>query len=207
MFGGQLQGTGKLVVAPGAELRLSPTTDVSLFQKTLEIGGTVRWTSGNLRLGSGAAVVTLPGGTLQFEGTRTIVDANSGGAAPRVENGGLLRAGPTSVNGTLTIGVPYSNPGRLEVKSGHSVVLTSTFANFANHTLTGGSYDLLGTFKFPGADIRTNAADLTVYTNPGATTPIPYPNYPALVNENDVSGLTGLTRNAAGGTLALRGVS
>ena len=43
-----------------------------------------------------------------------------------------------------------------------TVALTGTFANFSGSTLTGGTYNITSTFKFPSADIVTNAATIVL---------------------------------------------
>ncbi|HWL32596.1 MAG TPA: Calx-beta domain-containing protein [Gaiellaceae bacterium] len=62
-----------------------------------------------------------------------------------------------------TVNVPYDNDGTLQVDTG-TVAVTDDFANYlaATRTLSRGSYILKGTFRFPGADVATNAATVVL---------------------------------------------
>jgi hypothetical protein len=92
----------------------------------------------------------------------------------------------------------FTNKGPLLVAaiSGQSpsvLTLTGPFANFNPNTgtLTGGIYNISGTFQFDNANIVTNAANLTLLGQ--------------IVNQNGLNGLANFANNAASGVFNLTG--
>ena len=104
--------------------------------------------------------------------------------------GTLKKSGGT---GTTTVGFTFNNTGTVEGDSG-TISLTGSFSNFSGTTLTGGNYVVAGTLMFPGANIVTNAAGITLN---GASS--------AIVNSSSVNALANLATNAAGGSFSLQG--
>jgi hypothetical protein len=109
--------------------------------------------------------------------------------------GNLTNAAGAGITVTVATGVvagAFSNQGSLTVGAGSTFTVTGSLTNFVGTTLTGGSYDIRGTFKFPGADIRTLAATLEL---DGPTSRV--------VNLADVNGLANLAATAATNSLTL----
>jgi hypothetical protein len=158
-------------------------------------------------------------GTLTNASDGTILsDKGTGGT--RTINAKVDNEGTITVNIPLTItksSVVQVNNGTIDVNSGSMTVNLSgsndgftnngtisvadgtTFAvsggpltNFSNGTLSGGTYDLAGTFRFDNAAITTNDAGLTL---DGTNAKV--------VNQSNASALSGLKSNTANGSLTL----
>ena len=162
-------------------------------------GSNSQYLSGTLS-NQGTMVLTglyfsFAGGTLSNSGTFDIqVDkalSHSSGTNSVVNTGTFKKS---SGSGTSQVGVPFDNvgSGTVEVETG-TLYLSGGFADFAGSTLSGGTYQVVGTLKFTGANIVTNAADITL---DGASSQI--------VNQSAVNALAGLASNASGGSLALQ---
>jgi len=80
--------------------------------------------------------------------------------------GGLTVSGGAVFQPATTAGLHFSNAGLLTANPGGLVQITGGYFdnyNGATHTLTGGRFVVNdGTLSFTGADIRTNAADITL---------------------------------------------
>ncbi len=148
---GSLTQTGSLNVLAGGTL-------------TLQGGGT---SSGPL---NNDGAVTIGAGSLFSEGgayTETGTLEVQAGAELDLLGGGT-GSGGLSDDGTLVIGAgssftengSYAQTGTLAVQDTATLVLAGTFANFDGAPLSGGTYDILGTFQFAGAAVVTNAATL-----------------------------------------------
>ncbi len=104
---------------------------------------------------------------------------------------GILTIGDGS---TLTINGTYTEQGSVTVQAGASLIAAGAFANFDGATLTGGTYDISGTFQFTNAAVVTNAATL-ILDGPDAQ----------VIDQNGNDGLAGsLVANAAGASLTLQ---
>ncbi len=111
----------------------------------------------------------------------------------RQGTGAFVNAGTLEVrSGTLRVDARFTNTGTVRVQAG-TLYLSRTFTNFAAQTLTGGTYDVAGTLKFTGADVRTNAAAL-VLDGPNAR----------VVNQTNADALTNFVTNTAAGSFTLR---
>ncbi len=188
-IGGTMSGAGTTRVASGAALNISGSAAVSLADgRTLDMRGTVTW-SGTvliLQAGSPASVLTVgPGGLFDITGNSTTY------VQLRVLPGGTLRK--SGASGTTQIGTSLKNGGRIEVLSGFLVV-SGLFRNFSGNALVGGEYLVQGTFRFLGANIVTNAANVTL-DGPSA----------AIEDPGGSDAFANLARNARGGSLALIG--
>jgi hypothetical protein len=160
-------------------------------------GGTASGTitnAGSLTV-DGGKTLTVPGvysqtGTLSIPQGAALILNGGGDASGTITNAGTLAVGSGA---TFTVAAAYSQTGTLQVPSGAKMILTGPFPNFAGGTLTGGSYQIGGTFQFANAAIVTNAADLTL-AGPNAKI-------------TDLNGLDALgpslTLNAATGHLSL----
>jgi hypothetical protein len=74
------------------------------------------------------------------------------------ENGSLL----VDVGSTFTVNGAYTETGTLTVLAGGIFVAAGSFTNFSGGTITGGTYQIGGTFQFTGAAISTNAATIVL---------------------------------------------
>ena len=136
-----LKGSGKLTLSNDANNHImgygqsAPGASL-LNQSTIQGGGTFGWNGG---IGTGNSVTN--------QGT---IAANA--ATP-------LAIGVSS--GTFTNST--TPPGTLTVKKGSAMYVTGGgFTNFSGSTLTGGKYMVSGTLGFDGANIATNAANITL---------------------------------------------
>lgn len=179
---------------------------------TLTVGlGSAFTVSGNLSNFSGS---TLFGGTYIVAGTFRFTGANivtngarivlSGSASAVLNQSGMnalanfalnAAAGSFAVQNarTFTTTASFSNVGTLVIGSGSTFGVSGNLINFASGTLAGGTYDISGTFRFTGANIITNAANITL-DGPGS----------AIVNESSANALANFAANAAAGNFAVR---
>jgi hypothetical protein len=176
---------------PGTVLALSGTlgidsnnTDVSGM--TLASGTWEVFAHATLNLNHGVnlttsnAVIVLDGANPNFVNV-----------AHLATNGGSLTV---QDSGSLTLAGTFTNSGTLAVDATSSLTLTGSLSNFANGTLTGGTFLIAGTLKFPNANIVTNAASLVLDgSGPGQ-----------VLDQNGNSGLANLAANAATGSLAVQ---
>ncbi|HYT89560.1 MAG TPA: putative Ig domain-containing protein, partial [Gemmataceae bacterium] len=173
---GTLTNTGTLTVNAGsgggrtlsAELRNSGTVNVNT-STTLGRTGATHQNSGNLNLNGATLTVT-------------------GNALTNAAAGVILSTGSSTLSNTPA----FTNQGTVNVPNG-TLNVTGPFTNFSGTTLTGGTYLVGGTFKFPNADIRTNAATI-VLDGPGS----------AIVNPSNVNALASFATNAAAGNFTIQ---
>ncbi len=158
---------------------------------TLAAGGTGAWSGADdVQLGEGAKLNL--GGPLAISNDRVI--GNLGGASSLIHvlaAGGLTKSAGTGTTSSL---IPLTNDGTLTVGSG-TLALAGGLTNYdgSTHSLTGGAF-VIGsgtTLQFAGADVRTNAAQLTL--GGGG----------AHLSDGSLDGLRNLTTNALGATLTL----
>jgi hypothetical protein len=91
----------------------------------------------------------------------------------------------------------FTNQGTLTAGSGGTIDLTGGLTNFnsTTNTLTGGIYNVTGTLEFAGANIVTNAANITLTGTA-----------PKILNStNSANALAGFTTNAASGIFTVNG--
>jgi formylmethanofuran dehydrogenase subunit C len=134
-------------------------------------------------------------GTLVNQGT-LVVQGNSTINVP------LATVNSSSINvngGDLTVNLSGTSPsfinnGAINIASGRTFTISGgVLANFNNGTLSGGTYNIAGTFKFPNAAITTNAATI-VLDGTGAQ----------IVNQTGVDALTNFATNAAAGSFTVQ---
>jgi len=167
--------------------------------------------SGNLTNFS-TSTLTLTGGTynltgtLKFKGADIVTNAAnitlSGSSSKIVDqhgNNGLANFATNNGNFTINNGRNFTtaggfiNNGTLAVGSGSSTFdVNGNLTNFSGTTLTGGTYNLDGTLQFNGANIVTNAANITLS---GTASQI--------IDQNAGNGLANLATNT--GTFAING--
>jgi hypothetical protein len=162
---------------------------------TSAVGFTNDGTIGLTGNGSGVARLTLASGTLNNSSTGLIHIQSGPGS--RAFSGDLINNGEVRASLSATFdkaGGSYANNGKFVVEGGALAITNGgTLTNFSGTTLTGGMYDVTGTFRFPGANIVTNQAEIILR---GATSQI----------LNDTGGgnaLAGLVTNGASGALRL----
>src|SRR5262245_15481599 len=154
--GGRIAGPGVTRIASGAVVDIPGSGTVTVADgRILDVRGTLNWTGPKyiLQGGVSSAVYVGAGGLYDIKG-------DSSTYLPiRIFPGGTLRksAGPFATQ----IGTSLKNGGRVEVLSG-TVDVTGPFRNMTGNVLAGGEYLLLGRLRFFGADIVTNAADVTL---------------------------------------------
>jgi hypothetical protein len=170
------------------------TLNVTAGTLTNAAGGQIRALAG-----SGTASRTL-GAELNNLGTLEVALGASSTFTLSKSSADHLNSGTISVDGgNLTINQSgttpsFANSGTLSVGAGLSFTINGgAFTNFSSGTLTGGTYDLHGTFKFPGADIVTNAATVIL---DGTSAQI--------VDQTNTDALRNFVTNAAAGSLAIR---
>ena len=154
-------------------------------------------TNNQLSLDNGA-VLTLGSGYTIHGKNGTIGGVVFAGPSGALINNGTI-ALDNGVNGLFTISAStFTNNGTISVNSNDTVNVTApTFTNFNSGTsnLTGGSYNVSGTFEFLGANIVINAASITLSG----------PNSAILSNTNGLDALAGFfTSNIGGGSFTLQ---
>jgi hemolysin type calcium-binding protein len=155
--------TGSTTIASGGTLAISGTGNRFLDgPHTLRVNGTANW-SGTVDLFNFSSTIEVgSGGKLDAKSDQSIIHQ---GGAPllHVLSGGTLTK--SAGTGTTTIGIPVDNNGTIDVGAG-TLGLSGAFANYDSGSgiLTGGAYRVRNgaTFQFTGADVRTNAADITL---------------------------------------------
>jgi hypothetical protein len=103
-----------------------------------------------------------------------------GNPKPQFNNAGTFRKSAST--GTTSVQqVTFTNTESVEVLSG-TLDLLGDFPNFSGNTLTGGSYFVHGTLRFPNADIRTNAAAIVLDGPAASIRDTGFPSNDALAN-------------------------
>jgi len=115
------------------------------------------------------------------------------GSARFTNTGTLTSTGGDSEVATGT--GAFTNSGTVAVASGSTFGLGGSFTNFSGTTLSGGGYNVTGTFQFPGANIVTNAANITL-TGTGSK---------ILNSTNGANALANFAANASAGSFSLLG--
>jgi len=114
----------------------------------------------------------------------TNLNTNATGSSFTITGGqNFTTIGNFSNNGTLTIGASTS---KFDVNG--------NLTNFSGTTLTGGTYNVTGTLQFNGANIVTNAANITLT---GASSQI--------INQSSANGLANFATNAPAATFGITG--
>jgi hypothetical protein len=196
-FGGTMTGVGTTAVLAGATFSIggSPSYGSTLAGgRTLSNAGTGQWSGGVSAAADsssvGVVVTNLAGGLIDFGDNGYLFAGSGTGVPPVFHNAGTLRK--STGTGTAGIGVALDSSGSVQALSG-TLSFSGAFANFANHTLTGGSYLIVATLQFAGADVRTVAANIVV-DGPNAR----------LIDLSSGDGLAGLAGIAAGGVLTVQ---
>jgi hypothetical protein len=116
---------------------------------------------------------------------------------------GLINTGTLIANQSNPLiinpdGNGFNNKGKLQVGTGDTLQIVgpaNSFLNFSGTQLTGGSYSVVGTFQFNGANIVTNAANISLI---GAGSKI--------VDQTGITdGLRNFANNSASGSFSITG--
>jgi hypothetical protein len=179
---------GTLAVGSGSKFDVNG--NLTNFSGTTLTGGTYNVT-GTLQF-NGANIVTNAANIALSGSTSTIVNQSAvnalAGFATNASTGSF-----TINNGrNFTTASNFTNSGTITVGSGTKFDVNGNLTNFSGTTLTGGTYNISGTLQFNGANIVTNAANITLS---GASS--------AIVNQSAVNALAGLATNASGGKFSL----
>jgi autotransporter-associated beta strand protein len=182
-IGGRLQvgtdtalGTGPLMLDSGDLQAITPVT----LANAVTVDGAAAF-SGNNNLTFSGVVTVLNGGalTVHVVGTVSISGIVADDGIVLVSAGTTLElAGIGAASGSITV------QGNLQIDGGAELSVMGSFTNFNGSTLTGGAFDILGTFQFTGANIVTNAATL-ILDGPDS----------AIIDENSNDALASLTVN------------
>jgi RHS repeat-associated protein len=150
--------TGTLAVPAGATVDLTGTftnfSGSTLTGGTYVISGTLMFAGANIQ--TNAATIVLDGPAAQI-----LDESNNDALANFTTNDGSFTI-QNGRNFATATSVTFDNVGVLVIGAGSTFSVTGGFANFANQTLTGGTYDMSGTLQFANADIRTNAAAIVL---------------------------------------------
>ena len=180
------------------------TVDLTNTFNNAGFGSTLTVTGGALVNQSGATLSTSVG----MGGVRTINAQfdNQSGATLLVNQGVTINStGASSNEGTITANAgltisqsgtspSFTNNGTISVATSQTFSISGgSLANFSGGALTGGMYDVLGTFQFPNAAITTNIASI-ILDGTGSK----------IVNQSNVNALVGLASNSVGGSLILQ---
>ncbi len=193
-----LNGTAK--IALGSALDFQGT-------QTLAGSGVVDFTDNNASNALGILPVTVGGSSTLTTATNITVEGNTGtigrpasfpGGTVSLVSGGTIDASVSGGKITLNPNGTLTNNGTFQVASGATLNVTTADTGITNYNtttgaLTGGSYDVAGTFGFSTGNITDNAANLTL-DGPSAV----------IVHvSTTTNSLAALTLNSPGGNLSL----
>jgi hypothetical protein len=155
---GNFTNNGTLTVGGGDTFKvngnLTNFSGTTLTGGTYNVGGTLSFNSANIV--TNAANITLTGASsniLSNTATNALTNfaTNNAGATFALGAGrSFTTAGNFTDNGTLTVG------------SGDTFKVNGNLTNFSGTTLNSGIYNVTGTLQFNGANIVTNAANITL---------------------------------------------
>jgi fibronectin-binding autotransporter adhesin len=161
-----LNNQGTLTVATGDTMQVGTSAGGALlnFSGTTLTGGTYA-VSGTLQFGASGTSVVTDAANISLTGTAAkIIDF--AGVNVLTDLADITSAGSFSLSSGAaftTVG-NFTNSGKLTVNAGSKFTVKGLLNNFnsSTHTLTGGSYTVGGKLNFAGADIVTDAANITL---------------------------------------------
>jgi len=155
--GGTMGGSGRTVIPAGVMLNVANASQVNLTRRTLENGGTVLWTGGNIALNT-AVLTNRAGALFETQGAGSLV---FGAGFSRFDNAGTFRKAVK--NGTTTVGpnISFNNYGTVDLRTG-ILAVSGGYASSSNALLdcalggtnvgTGfGQLEVAGTVTLKGA--------------------------------------------------------
>jgi hypothetical protein len=161
---GGLTNSGTLMVGSGVLMHVAGGL-FSNFAGTTLTGGTYD-TAGTLeidQLGTAGGEIVTNAANIVLDGAgSTFVDGGSKDALSKFAIN-AAKSSFTITNGrNFTTAGNFTNNGTLAVGAGSTFGVGGSLTNFAGTTLTGGTYNVTGTFQFAGANIVTNAATIAL---------------------------------------------
>jgi len=182
--------TGTILIAAGRTFTLSGGVLTNLSGGTLsggtyDIAGTFQFPGAAITTNAATIVLDGPGAQMVDEANKNALAtfaANAAGGSFTVQDGQ-----------DFATPVAFGNAGVLVVGAGSRFTAAGGLTNFASGTLTGGTFVVAGILRFPGADIRTNAAAL-VLDGPAAR----------ITDLADNDALANFAANAAAGSFAIQ---
>ncbi len=200
-----ISGTGKLILPDGSTTTLMGTISNT---STIDVNGATAATT--LKIGSANTSLTGTGKIIFTDSADNMItgvalnnilnNANTIEGAVNINGVGLVNTGTieTLVHQVNQLEInassaKFNNQGTLLAATGSTLYINNTanqFLNFSGTTLTGGTYVVDGTLEFDGANIVTNAANITLSGSASK-----------LVNQSNVNGLANFATN--NGTFAL----
>lgn len=154
---GNMTGSGRTIVAPGATFRLTP--GVFLISRALENRGVITLGNGDLILRSGAVVTNVAGGLIDAPNAGSFAIITPPG---RLDNNGTFRK---SVGGVTRLGasLTFNNRGTVEIQAGTLAIDGGALNDGAINVAAGTTLGLGGgTFTASAASSITGAGRLVV---------------------------------------------
>lgn len=191
-----LSWTGNGTMTGGGTTTVANTATFTMSANNTFLDGRTLINNATATLSGGGALSFLNGAVFDNNGSFTTTGsfayANGTGGGVFHNTGSFTRTGAGS---TTTFQPAFTNGGTIAVETG-VLSLTGGLSNYsaANKTLTGGTYLISATFRFAGADIVTNAANI-VLNGAGAS---------AIQDGFGANALTNFTSNVAAGTFSLQ---
>jgi len=156
---------GTLEVATGSSMVVSGGTFTNFAGSTLtggtyNIGGTLQID----QLGYNGGEITTNAANIILNGANSsFVDANGKDALSSLNTNAMGASFTIEGGRNFTTAANFTNNGTLNIASSNSkFTVNGNLTNFANNTLTGGTYDVTGALQFNGAHIVTNDANITL---------------------------------------------
>jgi hypothetical protein len=155
---GNFTNNGTLTVGGGDTFKVNG--NLTNFSGTTLTGGTYK-VNGTLKFNN--ANIVTNASSITLTGANSKILSNTGTDA--LANFATNNAGATFALGTgrsFTTAGNFTNNGTLTVGSGDTFKVNGNLTNFSGTKLTGGTYNVTGTLQFNGANIVTNAANITL---------------------------------------------
>lgn len=156
-----MAGTGRTIIAPGATLTLSGSSQQFLSRTLENHSANTTWTTaaGSALIFTNGTFINAADGVFTANVSSNIDMFSNGGTNAFLNAGVFDKAGAGTLRfNTFSTGLPFTNTGTVRVSTGVLALLELT--NFSGTTLTGGTYALSGTLRFNSANIVTNAASI-----------------------------------------------
>ncbi len=156
---GNFTNDGILAVGPGSTFAtggsLTNFAGTTLSGGTYDIGGVLEFPRANIV--TNAANIALNGTSAAITNSTTSANGLANFAGNATASSFALTGGAN-----FTTAGAFTNEGTLTVGAGSTFSISGSLTNFSGNTLTAGTYDVTGTLEFPGANIVTNDAGITL---------------------------------------------